>query len=106
MKTRVQNVFRRLDPAPDALILANATEPHLDQAFFYLFDVPSGLFEGSLAIGWPDGRLTVFSSALEEESARQAAKADPSVTVEVPKNREERDKRLAELVPAGTKVAL
>ena len=87
-------------------MLANATDPLLDQAFFYLFDVPSGLFEGSIAIAFPDGRLTVFSSALEEESARQAAKRDPSVTVEVPKNREERDKLLKRLVPGGSRVAL
>jgi Xaa-Pro dipeptidase len=106
MKERVQTVFRHLGSPADVLVLANSAEPHLDQAFFYLFDVPSGLFEGSIAIAYPDGRLTVFSSALEEESARQAAKLDPSVTVEVPKNREERDRLLAKLVPSGAKVAL
>jgi Xaa-Pro dipeptidase len=106
MKERVRKVFHGLEAPADVLLLANSTEPHLDQAFFYLFDVPSGLFEGSVAVAFPDGRLTVFSSPLEEESARQAAKKDPSVTVEVPKNREERDRLLNRLVPAGAKVAL
>jgi hypothetical protein len=79
MKNRVRKVFEKLSPAPDALVLANAIEPHIDQSFFYLFDTPSGLFEGSYAIGLPDGALHVFSSPLEEESARQAAKHDPAV---------------------------
>src|SRR5208282_3170890 len=83
MKTRVQNVFRRLDPAPDALLLANATEPHLDQSFFYLFDVPAGLFEKSVAIAHPDGELDVLSPPLEAETALRAAKADPHVRVQV-----------------------
>jgi Xaa-Pro dipeptidase len=106
MKDRVRKVFQGLEAPADVLVLSNATEPHLDQAFFYLFDVPSGMFEGSIAVAFPDGKLTVFSSALEEESARQAAKRDPSVTVEVPKNREERERLLASLVPSGAKVAL
>ncbi len=83
MKTRVQNVFRRLDPAPDALLLANATEPHLDQSFFYLFDVPAGLFEKSVAIAHPDGELDVLSPPLEAETALRAAKSDPHVRVHV-----------------------
>jgi hypothetical protein len=81
MKDRVKKLFSLLDPRPDAVVLANSIDPHLDQSFFYLFDVPSGLFEGSIAIAHPDGRLDVVSSILEAESARQAAKHDSSVTV-------------------------
>lgn len=81
MKRRIQRIFEQLTPTPDAIILANAIDPHLDQSFFYLFEVPSGLFEGSWAIALPDGHLHVMSSALEEESARQAAKHDPSTDV-------------------------
>jgi Xaa-Pro aminopeptidase len=83
MKARVEKVFANLDPKPDAVLLANAVDPHLDASFFHLFDVASGLFEGSVAIAHPDGQLDVFTSALEEESARQAAKQDPSVTLHV-----------------------
>ena len=81
MKSRVQKVFQRLDPKPDAVVLANAIEPHLDQSFFYLFDVPHGLFEDSLVVAHPDGRIDVLTSRLEEETARVAAKADPYVEV-------------------------
>lgn len=83
MKARVQKVFGGLDPAPDAVLLANATDPHLDQSFFYLFDVPAGLFEGGVAIAHPDGEVDVLTSPLEAETAHQAAKADPHVRVHV-----------------------
>lgn len=83
MKARVKKVFDRLDPAPDALLLANSTDPHLDQSFFYLFDVPAGLFEGSVAVAHPGGELDVLTSPLEAETAFEAAKADPNVRVHV-----------------------
>src|SRR5271157_4923604 len=81
MKARVQKVSQRLDPKPEALLLANATEPHLDQSFFYLFNVPHGLFEDSLVIAHPDGEVDLLTSRLEEETARETAKADPHVQV-------------------------
>jgi len=81
MKSRVLKVFERLDPQPDAVVLANAVEPHIDQSFFYLFDVPHGLFEDSLVVAHPDGRIDVLTARLEEETARLAAKADPTVEV-------------------------
>lgn len=106
MKARIQRIFGKLGGSAEALVLVNSTEPHLDQSFFYLFDAPSGLFEGSIAIAFPDGRSHVFSSALEEESARMAAREDPTVTVEVPKDRAERDRRLRELLAPASTIAL
>jgi Xaa-Pro aminopeptidase len=105
MKTRVEKIFGRLDPKPDALVLANSTDPHLDQSFFYLFDVPSGLFEGSVAVAHPDGQLDVLSSPLEAESAEDAAKRDPHVKIHVVK-REEADPLLAKLLAGSKTVAL
>ncbi|HYA70713.1 MAG TPA: Xaa-Pro peptidase family protein [Thermoplasmata archaeon] len=83
MKARVQKVFQRLDPKPEAILLANSTEPHLDQSFFYLFDVPHGLFEDSYVIGHPDGKIDVLTARLEEETAREAVKGDPHSEVHV-----------------------
>jgi Xaa-Pro aminopeptidase len=83
MKPRVLKIFAQLDPKPEAILLANSIDPHLDQSFFYLFDVPAGLFEGSVAIAHPDGELDVFSSPLEAETAHEAAKRDPHVKVHV-----------------------
>ncbi|HTT16460.1 MAG TPA: aminopeptidase P family protein [Thermoplasmata archaeon] len=81
MKERVLKVFAGIDPSIDTLVVANAVEPHLDQTFFYLFDVPSGLFEGSVAIAHRDGGLDVLTTPLEAQSAQEAAKRDPSVRV-------------------------
>ena len=83
MKARVKKVFARLDPAPEALVLANSTEPHLDQSFFYLFDVPAGLFEDAVAVAHPDGELDILTAPLEAETAHAAAKSDAHVRVHV-----------------------
>ncbi len=83
MKARVEKVFANLDPKPDVVLLANSTDPHIDRSFFYLFEVPSGLFEGSVVLAHPDGTLDVTSSPLEAESAQLAARHDPHVKVHV-----------------------
>jgi Xaa-Pro aminopeptidase len=106
MKARVDRIFEKLEAPAEALVLANSVEPHLDLSFFYLFDVPSGLFEGSVAVAHRDGRLDVLSSPLEAETAHQAAKDDAGVTVHVPETPQERDKLLEKLVPAEGPVAL
>jgi Xaa-Pro dipeptidase len=105
MKARVAKVFANLDPKPDVVLLANAVDPHIDGSFFYLFDVPSGLFEGSWAVAHPDGSLDVASSPLEAESAQLAAKHDPHVKVHVA-GRGEGDKLLKTIVPADATVGL
>jgi Xaa-Pro aminopeptidase len=105
MKHRVAKIFALLDPKPDALVIANAVDPHLDQSFFYLFEVPAGLFEGSVAIAHPDGELDVLSSPLEAETAFEAAKHDPHVKVHVV-NRDETEGTLKKLLAAGGTYAL
>jgi len=105
MKPRVQKVFQQFAKPPEAIVVANATDPHLDQTFFYLFDVPAGLFEGSIAIAHPDGELDVLSSPLEAESAEQAAKHDPHVKVHVV-SREETDAYARKLLPSSGAIAL
>jgi Xaa-Pro dipeptidase len=105
MKARVKKIFDRLRPPADALVLANSTAPHLDLTFFYLFDVPSGLFENSVAIAHPDGELDVLSSPLESETAHQAAKKDPHVRVHVV-NRDESGPVIQKLLQGVATVGL
>jgi Xaa-Pro dipeptidase len=105
MKARVQKIFAGLDRPVDALLLANAIDPHLDQSFYYLFDVPSGLFEGSVAIGHPDGKLDVITSPLETLSAEEAAKADPSVSLATV-DRDEADPVIRKTLGGATTVGL
>jgi Xaa-Pro aminopeptidase len=75
-KRRAQRIFEHiramddLDSEPDLLLIRNATEPALDLSFFYLTAVPGGLFEGSSVTAFPDGTVDLFTSPLEEESAR------------------------------------
>jgi len=105
MKERVRKVFASLDPSVDALVVANATDPHLDQSFFYLFDVPSGLFEGSVAIARRSGELELFTSPLEAQSAEEAAKRDRSVKVSTVE-RDGTDPVLARALDGAKTVAL
>ena len=113
MKERAQRIFQGLSPSPDLLVLSNGVEPRIDPAFFYLFDAPSGLFEGSFLVARPDGTIHVLSSPLEEQSARVAAESDPGIVVDVPSsdirygNRQEwLAKYFGQFVTDGARVAL
>jgi Xaa-Pro dipeptidase len=105
MKPRVLKIFAQLEPKPEAILLANAIDPHLDQTFFYVFDVPAGLFEGSVAVAHADGELDVFSSPLEAETAQEAAKRDPHVAVHVA-GREETPAAVRKLLGPHTTLGL
>ena len=58
-----------MDEVPDAIVIANATEPMLDYTFFYVTRLEVGRFEGSVAVLYPDGEIHVVTSLLEAESA-------------------------------------
>jgi len=73
----VKRIYKNLESSVDAIVLMNAVDPHLDMSFFHATDlVTGGLFERSAAILWPDGRVEVFTSRLEEPSARKATEID------------------------------
>ncbi len=105
MKERVRRVFAGLGDSVEALLIANSVDPHLDQSFFYFFDVPGGLFEGSVALAHRDGQIDLFTSALERQSADEAAKSDPAVRVHAV-DRESADAVLAKELHAAKTVAL
>jgi len=105
MKARVQKLFQKLEPVPDAVVVANATEPHLDQTFFYLTDVPHGLFEDSFAIAHPDGELDVLTSPLEAQTTYERAKSDPHMKVHVVE-RDAPDAVLQKVLQGATTVGL
>jgi Xaa-Pro dipeptidase len=106
MRERIRRIFDKVPEGTDALVLVNSVEPHLDQSFFYVFDVPGGLFEGSAVIATREGKLRVLSSLLEEESARQAAKKDADVEVDTMSSPDERKKWLGEHLHGKKSVAL
>jgi Xaa-Pro dipeptidase len=70
MKDRVLRIFSKLNEPVDAILLVNDEEPIADASFFHATGVTSGLFEHCPAILYPDGKLRLITSRLEETSAR------------------------------------
>jgi Xaa-Pro dipeptidase len=77
-KDRLRRVFENSSEALDAIMIINGSRP--DPNFFYVSGYRSGLFEGSMLFLFPDRRVEVLTSPLEEEAARQ--KPDFGVHVE------------------------
>lgn len=71
MATRERWIFSSVKKDVDAIVLMNAVEPNMDSSFFYATGIPSGLFEGCLAIVEPK-KTEVLTSELEALSAIEA----------------------------------
>lgn len=71
MATKEKWIFSQMKNDVDAIVLMNAVDPNVDNAFFYATGIPNGLFEGCLAIIGPK-KTEVLSSELEELSSREA----------------------------------
>lgn len=69
MTSRVKTVFSHCTSPVDAILVKNGTEPILDENFFYLTDLVQGVFEGCLAVAYPDGHVEAVVSELEAQSA-------------------------------------
>ena len=72
MRERVKRIFANIEQDLDAILIKNSTEPYIDDNFFYVTGLEKGLFEGSIAILYPDGSLELIVSELEEELAKKA----------------------------------
>ena len=72
MKDRVERIFNNLEKKPDAIIIKNSDEHHIDENFFYVTGLSQGLFEGSIAILFPDGNIDLIVPELEFETAKKA----------------------------------
>ena len=70
MKQRLDRLFGLMDDDVDTLFIMNGTEPILDNTMFYLLGVDGGMFEGSYIVAKRDEGATVYTSRLEETSAR------------------------------------
>lgn len=71
MKKRVFNIFENVGEKLDAIIVKNSSEPFIDNNFFYVTGLTQGLFEGSVALLFPDGSISLLVSSLEAESAKK-----------------------------------
>jgi len=72
VRERVKRIFANIEQDLDAILIKNSTEPYIDDNFFYVTGLEKGLFEGSIAILYPDGSLELIVSELEEEMAKKA----------------------------------
>jgi Xaa-Pro dipeptidase len=82
-------------------MVKNGTAPILDENFFYLTDFVSGVFEGCLAVAFPDGRVEAIVSELEAGSARRG-----SVPVSVYRTRQEFKEILSGLLGSVFRVGI
>ena len=84
-KKRARKIFDQIEETsretPDAFILANGVEPHLDASFWYVTGFPYGLFEGSYLLAQRDGKISLVTSPLEEPIAQLYAKGIDLFTV-------------------------
>ena len=78
MKKRVFNIFKDVGEELDAIVIKNSSEPFIDNNFFYVTGLTQGLFEGAVAMLFPDGSMSLLVSSLEAESAK---KSDADVLV-------------------------
>ncbi|MFO7678101.1 MAG: Xaa-Pro peptidase family protein [Thermoplasmatota archaeon] len=71
MKERIENIFNNSNQNLDCIIIKNSIHPFIDDNFFYVTGLSKGIYEGSVAILYPDGSSDVIVSELEAESAKQ-----------------------------------
>ena len=75
MRKRIKKIFKNTEKKPDVIIIKNSVEPFIDENFFYVTNLKTGIFEGAAAFLYPDGNIDLLVSELEAETAK-GAKAD------------------------------
>lgn len=96
---RIKKIFANTKDV-DAIVIQNATEPHIDLTFFYITGLTSGLFESSTAILTKD-TFEIIIPQLEEESAKNC-----KAKVNVYKTKDEREKLLKEKLKGIKKIGV
>jgi len=72
VKQRIINIFNNIEKKIDNVIIKNSSDPFIDNNFFYATGLDKGLFEGSAAILYPEGKIDLIVSELEAETANKA----------------------------------
>ncbi|OPY31206.1 MAG: Xaa-Pro dipeptidase [Methanomassiliicoccales archaeon PtaU1.Bin124] len=101
MESRAKRIYRYLDDDIDAVLFMNDEEPNVDTMFPYATGTAGGLFEGCQAIVWPDSKVDLLSTVLEETSARLS-----TAHVTVFRNPGERDDLLRRLLGSAKRVGV
>lgn len=101
MKSRIKNIFDRVDEDLDAVVIYNSTKPHIDKTFFYATGLIEGQFEGCVLVMYPDYSAEILVSQLEAESARKA-----DIPLTIMEKREEREEFLEEKLGSMDKIGV
>jgi Xaa-Pro dipeptidase len=72
LEKRVKNIFSNIEKNLDAILIKNSEMSFIDDNFFYVTGLTQGIFEGSLAILYPDGKVDLIVSQLEAETANRS----------------------------------
>ena len=72
MENRVERIFKNISKKPDVILIKNAAMPFIDDNFFYVTGLTHGIFEGSFAVLFPDGKIDLIVPQLEEETAKKS----------------------------------
>jgi len=90
MHSRVEKIYKNLEEKIDLIYIENGSCPDIN--FLYLTEAESGIFEGCVALAYPDS-VEIVVSLLEEESAKKTGKK-----MYVFKKREERKEILKKML--------
>jgi Xaa-Pro dipeptidase len=101
LRDRVKRIFNNLEKEPEAIIIKNSDENHIDENFFYVTGLNQGLFEGSIAILFPEGNIDLFVPELEFETAKKA-----NLNVNIYKNEKEFYNLLNDSISSFQKIGL
>ena len=102
-KKRIERLFQHVNSSSagevDAIVFANAVEPHMDLGFFYVTGLTAGVFENSMAVAFPDGRVKILTSPLEESIANRTG-----MEVIVSESHEDRGDCVKKALEGATKI--
>jgi len=101
LKKRVINIFENIKQKPEVILIKTASEPFIDENFFYVTGLNKGLFENSVALLYPEGSIDIITTNLESESAKKA-----SANIKVYKNEKELYTILKELLTKVTSIGI
>jgi len=96
---RLFEVLAKSKEPVDSVVIINGLDKFTDHTFFYLTGYEHGTMEGSVCVAFPDGRVEVITSPLEESSARRGA-----AKVHVCSDPKEREQIFGEMLSSSAKV--
>ena len=93
MEKRVKKIFGNVESKTDVILIKNSDMPFIDDNFFYVTGLTNGIFEGSFAVLFPDGKIELIVPQLEAETAKKK-----NANVKIYKDESEFNKTLKESV--------